>query len=63
MQRYFRFSEKQRWDKKWQLIRREAETRFAKGKYPKKIKYIRLREYFSKPSSQYYPKPGISKGR
>ncbi len=58
MQRYFQFAEKQRWDKKWKFKRREAVTRFTTGKQPKKIKYIRPKEYYAKPTSQYYPKPG-----
>tara|TARA_B100000315_G_scaffold216641_1_gene216665 strand:- start:380 stop:724 length:345 start_codon:yes stop_codon:yes gene_type:complete len=63
MQRYFNFAEKQKWNKKFKLTRREAVTRFATGKNPKKITYIRPREYFAKPSSQYYPKPGSSEGK
>ena len=43
--------------------RREAATRFATGKNPKKIKYIRPKEYYAKQSSQYYPKPGSSEGK
>jgi len=50
-------------ENKFKLTRREAVTRFATGKNPKKIKYIRPREYFAKPSSQYYPKPGSSEGK
>ena len=50
MQRYFQFAEKQRWDKKWKFKRREAVTRFTTGKQPKKIKYIRPKEYYAKPT-------------
>ena len=63
MQRYFQFAEKQRWDKKWKFKRREAVTRFTTGKQPKKIKYIRPKEYYAKPTSQYYPKSGSSEGK
>ncbi len=63
MQKYFALAEKHRWDKKFNLTRREAATRFATGKNPKKIKYIRPKEYYAKPSSQYYPKPGSSEGK
>ena len=63
MQRYFAYSEKQRWDKKFKLTRREASTRFLSGKQPKKIKYIRPQSYQAKPSSQYYPKPHSSEGK
>ena len=54
MQRYFRFAEKQKWNNKFNLTRREASTRFLTGKNPKKIKYIRPKEYYAKQSSQYY---------
>ena len=63
MKRYFAFSEKQKWNNKFKLTRREASTRFLTGKSPKKIKYIRPKEYYAKPSSQYYPKPGSSEGK
>ena len=63
MQRYFRFAEKQKWNNKFKLTRREASTRFLTGKTPKKIKYIRPQSYQAKPSSQYYPKPGSSEGK
>ncbi len=63
MQRYFAFSEKQKWNKKFKLTRREAAARFLTGKTPKKIKYIRPQSYQAKPSSQYYPKPGSSEGK
>ena len=63
MQRYFAFSEKQKWNKKFKLTRREAAARFATGKNPKKIKYIRPKEFYAKQSSQYYPKPGSSEGK
>ncbi len=63
MQRYFAFSEKQKWNKKFKLTRREAAARFLSGKQPKKIKYIRPKEFYAKQSSQYYPKPGSSEGK
>ena len=63
MQKYFALAEKHRWDKKFNLTRREASTRFLTGKNPKKIKYIRPKEYYAKQSSQYYPKPGSSEGK
>ena len=63
MQRYFQFAEKQRWDKKWKLTRREAGTRFMTGKQPKKIKYIRPKSYQARLTSQYYPRPGSSAGK
>jgi len=63
MQKYFALAEKHRWDKKFNLTRREAAARFATGKNPKKIKYIRPKEYYAKQSSQYYPKPGSSEGK
>jgi len=63
MKRYFALAEKHRWDKKFNLTRREASTRFLTGKNPKKIKYIRPKEYYAKQSSQYYPKPGSSEGK
>ena len=63
MQKYFALAEKHRWDKKFNLTRREASTRFLTGKNPKKIKYIRPQSYQAKQSSQYYPKPGSSEGK
>ena len=63
MQKYFALAEKHRWDKKFNLTRREAAARFLTGKTPKKIKYIRPQSYQAKPSSQYYPKPGSSEGK
>ena len=63
MQKYFMLAEKHRWDKKFNLTRREAGARFATRKNPKKIKYIRPKEYYAKPTSQYYPKPGSSEGK
>ena len=63
MKRYFAFAEKQKWNNKFKLTRREASTRFLTGKSPKKIKYIRPKEYYAKQSSQYYPKPGSSEGK
>ena len=63
MKNYFALAEKHRWDKKFNLTRREASTRFLTGKNPKKIKYIRPKEYYAKQSSQYYPKPGSSEGK
>ena len=41
MQRYFRYAEKQRWDKKFNLTRREASTRWLSGKQPKSSAYGR----------------------
>ena len=63
MQRYFAYSEKQRWDKKFKLTRREASTRWLTGKQPKKIKYIRPKSYEAKPTTQYYPRHGSSAGK
>ena len=63
MKNYFALAEKHRWDKKFKLTRREAAARFLTGKTPKKIKYIRPKEYYAKQSSQYYPKPGSSEGK
>ena len=63
MQRYFRYAEKQRWDKKFKLTRREASTRWLSGKQPKKIKYIRPKSYQAKKTTRYYPRPGSSAGK
>mgnify|MGYP001210103289 CR=1 FL=1 len=63
IQKYFALVEKHRWNKKFNLTRREAVARFATGKNPKKIKYIRPKEYYAKPTSQYYAKPGSSEGK
>ena len=63
MQRYFKFSETQRWDKKFKLTRREASTRFLSGKQPKKIKYIMPKSYEAKRTTRYFAKPGSSAGK
>ena len=48
MQRYFRFAEKQRWDKKFKLTRKEAATRWLTGKQPKKDKVHKTKVLSSK---------------
>ena len=63
MQKYFALAEKSRYDKKFNLTRKEAATRWLTGKQPKKIKYIRPKSYQAKPTSQYYPRPGSSAGK
>ena len=63
MQRYFQFAEKQRYDKKFKLTRREAGTRWLTGKQPKKIDYKRPQSFQAKRTSQYYPHPGSSAGK
>ena len=63
MQRYFALAEKSRYDRKFNLTRKEAATRWLTGKQPKKIKYIRPKSYQAKPTSQYYPRPGSSAGK
>ena len=63
MRKYFAYAEKQRWDKKFKLTRREAATRWLSGKQPKKIKYIRPKSYQAKRTTRYFPKPGSSSGK
>ena len=46
-----------------QTNKKGSEHKISNRKNPKKIKYIRPKEYYAKQSSQYYPKPGSSEGK
>ena len=63
MKRFFMLVEKNRYDKKYGLTKREAVARFFSDKKPKRISTRRPSDYEARPDNIYRPQKGSSVGK
>ena len=63
MVRWFKLADQQRWDKGFRLTKEEAVARFFTGHGTQPIKTLRPSSFRAKPTTQYYPDPGSSRGK
>ena len=63
MKRFFMLVEKNRYDKKFAITKKEAFTRFMSDKAPRSISKIRPPDYEAKPTTLYRPRKGSATGK